>query len=86
MAPSSNDGFVTFGSFNKLAKISPDTTNEGGGGDPVAASAGFSLDYASPEQKDFTYWLKAGFAFTLPLIGVGIILIVVLVAVFTRPA
>ena len=68
-----------------IPKISPDTTSDGGG-DPVAATAGFNLDYAGPEQKDFTYWLKAGFAFTLPLIGIAIILIVVIVAVFTRPA
>ena len=67
-----------------IPKISPDTSNEGGGGDPVAASAGFSLDYAGMEQKDFTYWLKAGFAFTLPLVGLGIILIFVLVAIFNR--
>jgi DNA gyrase/topoisomerase IV subunit A len=68
-----------------IPKISPESTSEGG--DPVAASAGFQLDYSGGgEQKDFTYWLKAGFAFTLPLIGLGIILIVVLVAVFTRPA
>lgn len=69
-----------------LPKISPDTSSEGGG-DPVAATAGFQLDYGGGgEARDFTYWLKAGFAFTLPLLGLGIILIVVLVAVFTRPA
>ncbi|MGB8170866.1 MAG: hypothetical protein WCF18_25400 [Chthoniobacteraceae bacterium] len=67
-----------------IPKISPDTTNESG--DPVAATAGFQLDYATGEQKDFSYWLRAGFAFTLPLVGVAIILIVVIVAVFTRPA
>ncbi len=68
-----------------IPKISPETSNEGG--DPVAATAGFQLDYSGAhEPKDFTYWLKAGFAFTLPLLGLGIILIVVLVAVFTRPA
>ena len=63
-----------------IPKISPDTSNEGG--DPVAAGAGFQMDYASGEQKDFTYWLKAGFAFTLPVLGLGIILIIVLVALF----
>jgi hypothetical protein len=68
-----------------IPKISPDTTNEGGG-DPVAATAGFQMEYAGGEQKDFTYWLRAGFAFTLPILGLGIILIVVIVAVFTRPA
>lgn len=68
-----------------IPKITPDTSSEGGA-DPVAATAGFQMDYAAGEHKDFTYWLKAGFAFTLPLLGLGVILIVVLVAVFTRPA
>lgn len=68
-----------------IPKISPDTSNEGGG-DPVAATSGFQMEYGVGDQKDFTYWLKAGFAFTLPLLGLGVILIVVLVAVFTRPA
>ena len=36
------------------------------------------------EAKDFTYWLKAGFAFTLPLFAIGVILVIVLVAVFNR--
>ena len=48
----------------------------------IAATAGFQMEYASGEQKDFTYWLKAGFAFTLPMLGIGIILIVVLIALF----
>jgi len=69
-----------------IPKIAPETNNDGGS-DPVAATAGFQLDYSGAhEPKDFTYWLRAGFAFTLPLLGLGIILIVVLVAVFTRPA
>ncbi|MEA3212172.1 MAG: hypothetical protein QOE70_5229 [Chthoniobacter sp.] len=67
-----------------IPKISPASDSEGH--DPVAASAGFQLDYNSPEPKDFTYWLKSGFAFTLPLLGIGVILIVVIIAVFTRPA
>lgn len=64
-----------------LPKISPDTSSESGS-DPVAAGAGFQLDYSSGEQKDFSYWLKAGFAFTLPVLGLGVILIVVLIALF----
>ena len=67
-----------------LPKISPASDTEHS--DPMAVSAGFQMDYGGAEPKDFTYWLKAGFAFTLPLLGLGIILIVVLVAVFTRPA
>ncbi len=65
-----------------LPKISPAKDTEGG--DHVAASIGYQTDYAPVEQKDFVYWLKAGFAFTLPLFGLGIILIIVLVAVFNR--
>jgi hypothetical protein len=63
-----------------LPKISPETDTDSG--DPMAASAGFQLDYRGAEQdKDFMYWLKAGFAFTLPLLALGIIFIFVLVAV-----
>jgi len=65
-----------------LPKISPAKETEGD--DHVAASIGYQTDYAPVEQKDFIYWLKAGFAFTLPLFGLGIILIIVLVAVFNR--
>lgn len=68
-----------------IPKIKPGSDTESS--DPVAVSAGFQTDYSGMgEIKDFNYWLKAGFAFTLPLFGLGIILIVVLVAVFTRPA
>ena len=65
-----------------LPKISP--AKETDGGDPVAASAGYQLDYAATETKDFMYWLKAGFAFTLPVFGIGVILIIVLIALFNK--
>ena len=65
-----------------LPKIS--STKETGGADPVAASIGYQTEFAAEEQKDFMYWLKAGFAFTLPLIAIGVLLIVVLVAVFNK--
>jgi DNA repair exonuclease SbcCD ATPase subunit len=65
-----------------LPKITP--AKETDNGDPVAASIGYQADYAPVEQKDFVYWLKAGFAFTLPLFALGILLIIVLVAVFNR--
>ncbi|HEX8295375.1 MAG TPA: hypothetical protein VF593_03690 [Chthoniobacteraceae bacterium] len=68
-----------------IPKISPESDT--GGSDPVAIGAGFQMEYqAPPAEKDFMYWLKSGFAFTLPLLGLGVILIFVLVAVFTRPA
>ena len=50
----------------------------------LAASVGYQMDYAAADQKDFMYWLKAGFAFTLPLLAIGILLIVVLYALFTK--
>jgi hypothetical protein len=65
-----------------LPKIS--SAKETGGADPVAASVGYQTDYAGGDIKDFNYWLKAGFAFTLPLLSVGIILIIVLWALFTK--
>jgi hypothetical protein len=65
-----------------LPKIS--SNKEPDGSDPVAASVGYQADYAVTEQKDFNYWLKAGFAFTLPLLAIGILLIIVLVAVFNK--
>ncbi len=65
-----------------LPKISPAKDTDGS--DPVAASVGYQMDYTATEQKDFIYWLKAGFAFTLPLFGLGVLLIIVLVAVFNR--
>jgi hypothetical protein len=65
-----------------IPKISPGSDTEHS--DPVAASAGFQTEYAFAEAKDFGYWLKSGFAFTLPLVGIGIILIVVLIAFINR--
>jgi hypothetical protein len=49
------------------------------------APGGYRMDFGAEEAKDFTYWLKAGFAFTLPLFAVGIILVIVLVAIFNHP-
>jgi len=65
-----------------LPKIS--STKERDGADPVAASVGYQLESTAAEQKDFTYWLKAGFAFTLPLLALGVFLIIVLLAVFNK--
>ena len=50
----------------------------------AAAGGGYQADFTAVEAKDFTYWLKAGFAFTLPLFAIGVILVIVLVAVFNR--
>ena len=70
--------------YNKsLPKISPES--ETGHGDAVAASAGFQLDHQrGVVEQDFIYWLKAGFAFTLPLLALGIVLIFVLYGLQVR--
>jgi len=59
-----------------LPKISPETDTDGS--DPVAATAGYQFDYSGSSDRDFTYWLKAGVAFTLPLTLIGIILVFVI--------
>jgi predicted RNase H-like nuclease (RuvC/YqgF family) len=66
-----------------LPKISAERSSDGGG-DPVAASVGYQAAYGAVEVKDFTYWLKAGFAFTLPLFSIGVIVVVVLIALFNH--
>ena len=65
-----------------LPKIS--STKETAGHDPVAASVGYQTESPVAEEKDFMYWLKSGFAFTLPLFALGVLLIIVLVAVFNK--
>jgi hypothetical protein len=65
-----------------IPKITPETDTDAG--DPVAATAGLRYEDAGLDSKDFIYWLKAGFAFTLPLFAVGVILIVVLIAISNR--
>jgi DNA repair exonuclease SbcCD ATPase subunit len=67
---------------SSLPKIS--SNKETDGSDPVAASIGYQAEYGVSEQKDFMYWLKSGFAFTLPLFALGILLIIVVVAVFNK--
>ena len=66
--------------YNKsLPKVSPETDTDRG--DPMAASAGFQLDYQGTDaDHSFVYWFKAGFAFTLPLILLGVIYIFVVLA------
>ncbi|MDQ3622694.1 MAG: hypothetical protein M3463_09425 [Verrucomicrobiota bacterium] len=61
-----------------LPKIKPESNTESG--DPAAESAGFNLDYHAPglSDRDFLFWLKAGTAFTLPLLLLGLVYVVVL--------
>jgi hypothetical protein len=65
-----------------LPKIS--STKESGGADPVAASIGYQTDFSAGDQKDFMYWFKAGFAFTLPLLAIGVLLIIILIATVNK--
>ncbi len=65
----------------EFARSLPKITIEAEG---APTTANYQADFAPVETKDFTYWLKAGFAFTLPLFSIGIILVIVLVAVFNR--
>src|SRR3954471_5311518 len=59
-----------------LPKISSQSEE---GGDRVAESVGFQMDYSRPEaEKSFGYWLRSGFAFTLPLVLVGLLLVLII--------
>jgi hypothetical protein len=35
-------------------------------------SSSFEQDYGFPEERGFGYWLKSGFAFTIPLQIIGL--------------
>ncbi len=43
-----------------------------------AADTGFTADYSGGDGKDFLGWLKIGFAFSLPLIVLGLIALIVI--------
>lgn len=66
---------------NNLPRISPESDNDSS--DPIAASIGYQTDYGAEPQKDFMYWFKSGFAFTLPLIAIGLIIVLMLGALLT---
>lgn len=51
----------------------------------LAGSDAYNLGFSSSAEKDFVYWLKSGFAFTLPLLLIGVALLVVLYAHFSSP-
>jgi len=54
--------------------------------DPALVSAeGYQASYGAAGERDFVSWLKAGFAFTLPLLLIGLALLVVLYARFSSP-
>jgi DNA repair exonuclease SbcCD ATPase subunit len=64
-----------------LPKISPETDAER---DPVAATAGYQLDFGPERAKDFVYWFKMGAAFTLPLMLVLIIAALLLMSALSH--
>jgi len=53
------------------------SAKEQDGSDPVAASIGYQQEFARRGAKRAMYWLKSGFAFTLPPLASAFILIVV---------
>lgn len=60
--------------------------NAGTQNDEVIPASAFApaQDAAEPPQ-DFGYWLKAGFAFTLPLFALGVLLLIVVFLSLTKP-
>jgi septal ring factor EnvC (AmiA/AmiB activator) len=62
------------------AVISAETNEEVLG----AASSGGGSSYGEAPAQDFMYWLKSGFAFTLPLLVLGLALIVTLFLLHAR--
>jgi len=63
---------------SNVPKISPES--DGDGADALAISSGYQMDYAHESPRDFMYWLKAGFAFTLPIVILGIVFLLVLIS------
>ena len=64
------------GEYNRsFPKISTAAEQTGGG---PAGDAGYTADYGGGDGKDFIGWLKIGFAFSLPLIVLGLIALVVI--------
>jgi DNA repair exonuclease SbcCD ATPase subunit len=53
------------------AKLAVDTSGE------ISPATSGEMDYAVEEDRGFTYWLKNGFAFTLPLQAIGVIALLV---------
>jgi len=47
--------------------------------EPAAGGDGYGAGYIDVPEKDFVYWLKCGFAFTLPLIVICIVIALALI-------
>ena len=59
------------------ARSLPKISIEKDGAAAVGDATGYQADLDAAETRDFTYWLKAGFAFTLPLFIIGALLVLV---------
>jgi DNA repair exonuclease SbcCD ATPase subunit len=55
------------------AKLSVDTSGE------ISPAHPGEMDYAVEEDRGFIYWLRSGFAFTLPLQAIGVIALLVFI-------
>lgn len=56
------------------SRISPEPGSEG----ESLVEGGYAADFEAPPAQNFVYWLKSGFAFTLPLLVTAVILTIVL--------
>jgi hypothetical protein len=48
--------------------------------EPASGAGGDAAGYMEIPERDFMYWFKAGLAFTLPLVGLGVIILLVLIS------
>lgn len=51
---------------------------------PVMTGDAYQEAFGATAQHEFMYWLKSGFAFTLPLLIFGIVLLFVMFAIFSK--
>ena len=61
----------------EYARSLPKISVEKDGAAAVAGTSGYQADLGAVDAKDFGYWLRAGFAFTLPLFIIGALLVLV---------
>lgn len=64
-------------SYPKIGVVTDQELNQDAGG-------GYTADYGSGGDKDFMGWMRAGFAFTLPLIIIGIALVLILLNLVSK--
>ncbi len=66
-----------------LPKVSPASDTDHG--DPVLAGGGYQMDFDGGGDRPFSHWLKIGFAFTLPLFILGLVLVALLMVLLPAP-